>query len=129
MLARFISKFMPVRAGRGFAENMLIITAAAVAVGASLYAAPGLRGWLGAGLALLMLAIAVVDQRQFRIPNTLVAAATVLGLLHAAVVEPLAPVHASLAAALRGCGLGLLFLALRAGYERWRGREGMGLGD
>jgi len=49
-----------------------------VAAAASIWAVSGANGFLGAGLALLMLAIAVVDYRYFIIPNELTAAALAL---------------------------------------------------
>ena len=91
-------------------------------------AAPGLAGVLGAALALIAIAIAVIDARWFIIPNELSAAAFALGLAHAAVVEPQA-LQAVFFAVLRGAVVALLFLALREGYRRLRGRDGIGLGD
>jgi leader peptidase (prepilin peptidase)/N-methyltransferase len=115
--------------GRGGAERTGIALAALAAAGASLYAAPGVQGALGAVLALLMLAIAVIDQRRFTIPNELTAAAAALGLIQAAVADPQAAGQAVALAAGRGAVLALLFWGLRAAYARLRGREGMGLGD
>ncbi|MGH6665080.1 MAG: hypothetical protein ACREB2_09290, partial [Pseudolabrys sp.] len=45
------------------------------AAAASIWAVPGTGGFLGAGLALLMLAIAAIDYRYLIIPNELTAAA------------------------------------------------------
>jgi leader peptidase (prepilin peptidase)/N-methyltransferase len=105
-----------------------VVAAAIAACALSLIAAPGLAGVLGAALALIAIAIAVIDARWFIIPNELSAAAFALGLVHAAVTEP--PVlQGVLLAALRGAVLALLFFALREGYRRLRGREGIGLGD
>jgi len=70
----------------------------------------------------------VIDARWFIIPNELSAAAFALGLMHAAVTEP-SVLQAVLFAALRGAMIALLFLALREGYRRLRGRDGIGLGD
>ena len=102
---------------------------AVVCVAASLWAAPGLPGWLGAGLALIVLAIAVIDARLFVIPDELTIAGLVLALVNAAVISPLDRWEAVGVALLRGAVLALLFLALRTGYRRLRGREGIGLGD
>jgi leader peptidase (prepilin peptidase) / N-methyltransferase len=103
---------------------------AAAAVVASIVAAPGARGVLGAGLALIMLAIAVVDARQFIVPNELNAAGLVLALVHAAFAQPDAGVFEAIAMALlRGAALALMFFALREAYRRLRKREGIGLGD
>ena len=102
---------------------------AVVGVAASLWAAPGLPGILGAALALLMLAIAVIDARLFIIPNELSAAAFVLALANAAVQAPDAMWESIGIALMRGAAVALLFLGLRALYRRWRGRDGLGLGD
>ena len=85
--------------------------------------------FLGAGLALIMLAIAVIDLRSFLIPDGLNAVAGVLAILHAAAQEPATILQAAAIAVLRGTVLALIFLALRYGYARWRGRQGLGLGD
>jgi leader peptidase (prepilin peptidase)/N-methyltransferase len=110
-----------------------IAGAAVVGVAASLFVAPDLRGVLGAVLALLMLAIAAIDAQHFIIPDELNAAALLLALLNAVVQEPQQDPQIALAAVagalLRGAALGLCFLALRIGYRRLRGREGIGLGD
>ena len=102
---------------------------AVVCVAASLWAAPGLPGWLGAGLALIVLAIAVIDARLFVIPDELTIAGLVLALVNAVLTAPFAIWEAVGIALLRGAVLALLFFALRAGYRRLRGREGIGLGD
>jgi leader peptidase (prepilin peptidase) / N-methyltransferase len=105
---------------------------AALAIGlavASVLAAPGLPGFLGAGLAIIVLAIAVIDARFFIIPNELSAAGFALALVNAAALAPHAIAEAIGMAALRGVVLALLFLGLRALYRRVRGREGIGLGD
>jgi leader peptidase (prepilin peptidase)/N-methyltransferase len=99
------------------------------AVIASLVLVPSVRGGLGAGLALLMLAIAVIDARHLIIPDRLNAAAFALTLLQAAVSEPQAITEAIAFACLRGAVLALLFLGLRALYARLRAREGLRLGD
>ena len=96
---------------------------------ASIWAAPGLPGFLGAGLALLMAAIAVIDARHFIIPNELNAAALALALINAAALAPAALAESLAEALLRGAAAFLLFFALRVAYRRLRGREGMGLGD
>jgi leader peptidase (prepilin peptidase)/N-methyltransferase len=112
------------------ATPWLIGIAAAGAVIASLAAVPGLRGFLGAGLALVMLAIAVVDARRFIIPNELNAAGFALALVHAVLASPDATVWEAVAmAVLRGAVLALMFFALREVYRRLRGRVGLGLGD
>ena len=106
-----------------------VVTVALAMCVASLVAAPGLAGYLGAGLALIAIAIAVIDARYFIIPNELSAAAFALALVNAAVQTPDAIWPAAGIALLRAAVLTLLFYALRATYRRWRGREGIGLGD
>ena len=76
-----------------------------------------------------MLAIAVVDQRRFIIPNQLTAVAVALGIVYSAVAEPHAMAQAVVLSTVRGAVLALMFWGLRAAYTRVRGREGMGLGD
>jgi leader peptidase (prepilin peptidase)/N-methyltransferase len=96
---------------------------------ASLVAAPGLDGMFGSGLALLMLGIALVDARYFLIPNPLTLAAAVLGLLRAAALAPEAAWLFVLIALGKGLAAALPFALLMLGYRRWRGQEGMGMGD
>lgn len=102
--------------------------AALIAVIASVVVVPGLSGLLGASLAVLMIAIAAVDARHFIIPDKLVLAALVLGLLEASLSET-DRLGSFLNSALRSVVLAALFLGFRVGYRRIRGREGLGLGD
>jgi leader peptidase (prepilin peptidase)/N-methyltransferase len=95
----------------------------------SVFIAPGPRGILGAGLALLMCAIALYDAQYFIIPNVLNAAALVLSLIHAAIAEPEMAGLAISVAVLRGATLGIVFLAIKLTYEWLRGRQGIGMGD
>jgi leader peptidase (prepilin peptidase)/N-methyltransferase len=106
-----------------------LVAALLAAVGVSLVASPGPDGWCGALLAALMLAIAITDSRRYIIPNELTAAAFALGLLRAGTVGPDADWFAMLWAALRAAAIVVPFLALMTGYRRWRGRDGLGLGD
>jgi leader peptidase (prepilin peptidase)/N-methyltransferase len=101
---------------------------ALIAVAASIKAAPGPAGYLGAALALLMLAVAIVDARWLIIPDQLSAAGFALGLINAAVTGQ-EPWQAAGIALARGAVLALLFYGLRALYRRLRGRQGIGLGD
>ena len=103
--------------------------AAVVAVGASLLASPGADGLFGAFLGLLMFAIAIVDFRRYIIPNELTAAAAALALLRAGTVGPDPDWLGVVWAALRAAAIAVPFLALMIGYRRWRGRDGLGLGD
>jgi leader peptidase (prepilin peptidase) / N-methyltransferase len=100
-----------------------------IAVAASIRAAVGLPGYLGAALALLMLAIAVIDARWFIIPDQLSVAGFAIGLINAAVIAPQEMWQAAGFAVARGAVLALLFYGLRTLYWRLRGRQGIGLGD
>lgn len=105
---------------------------AVVAIGVtavSLGVAPGLAGATGAGLGLIMLTIAVIDARHFIIPDPLNAAGFLLGLAQAVALGGQAGWSALADAGLRAAILAALFWILRAGYERLRRRDGIGLGD
>jgi len=104
-------------------------TTALCAAAASVVAAPGWQGVLGGGLAVTMVAIAAVDAREFIIPDGLVLAGVLLGLTDAALADPQQPAAAMAQAALRALVLAVIFFLFRAAYRRWRGREGIGLGD
>ena len=99
------------------------------AVFISIVTAPGLIGLLGAGLALVMLAIAVIDFRSFTIPNTLNVVGFGLAIAHATAQQPDDMLTAVVMAALRGIAFALVLLAIRIVYARLRGRPGLGLGD
>src|SRR5258708_5838566 len=99
---------------------------ALVAVAASIKAVPGPAGYLGAVLALLMLAIAIIDARWFIIPDQLSAAGFAIGLINAAVIAPQEMWQAAGIAFARGAVLALLFYGLRTLYPRLRGRQGIG---
>jgi leader peptidase (prepilin peptidase) / N-methyltransferase len=106
-----------------------VVAIGGLAVVVSVVAAHGAAGWLGAGLALVMLAIAVVDRRRFIIPNSLNAAGLALGVVHSVVLGQ-EDVGAALAGAvLRAAVFALAFFSLRLIYARLRGRQGIGLGD
>jgi leader peptidase (prepilin peptidase)/N-methyltransferase len=107
----------------------LAVIAALIGVVASLVLLPDARGLWGAGLAALMVAIAVFDVRLLIIPDELTAAALALGLAYAAQQDTDAWMLALAWALLRGAAPALIFLAVRDLYRRWRGREGIGLGD
>jgi leader peptidase (prepilin peptidase)/N-methyltransferase len=86
-------------------------------------------GWVGAGLALLMIAIAIVDAHRFIIPDELTAVAFALALIHAELQASewsLAPVADCV---LRGVIMASLVQALRIFYAKLRGRPGLGFGD
>lgn len=101
---------------------------AAASIAASLVMHPNTEGVFGAGLTAIMIWIAAVDARRFRIPNTAVVLAAVLGLVHAGVGELGSPENMAIALT-RGAVLALMFAALRSGYKLIRRREGLGFGD
>ena len=109
--------------------NVLLALLAVAAVYISLVSAPGIIGVLAAGLALVMLAIAVIDWRSFIIPDWLNAIAGALAMVYAAVQEPEAMLHAVATATLRGLVLALVFLAFAsamrgfAAARVWVGRR------
>ena len=106
----------------------IFVAAAALAAIASVWAAPGTRGMLGAALAVITTAIAAVDLRRYVIPDEFILAGILLALVQAAALDD-EPLGAIALAAGRGILLAGLFFLLRAIYARVRGREGIGLGD
>ena len=96
---------------------------------ASVAAAPGFSGLLGAGLAAVMIAIAAIDARQFVIPDKLVLAGLALGLLEISFAQ-VGPIIVNIgSSALRALLLAALFLGFRLLYRTIRGYDGLGLGD
>jgi leader peptidase (prepilin peptidase) / N-methyltransferase len=105
------------------------VLAGGAPMAASIVLVPDLRGVLGAGLALIMVAIAACDARDFIIPDGLIVTALALGLMQVT-VEPSYGVAEDIALAIfRSALLALAFLVLRVGYRHVRGRQGIGLGD
>jgi leader peptidase (prepilin peptidase)/N-methyltransferase len=116
--------------GRPASQLQAFLSLALLAViGVSLLASPGPDGLLGAFLGLLMIAIAVTDNSRYIIPNELTAAAFALALLRASTVGPDADWSGMIWAILRAAAITVPFLALMIAYRRWRGRDGLGLGD
>jgi leader peptidase (prepilin peptidase) / N-methyltransferase len=113
----------------GAVEASLIGAAGAGAVLASIAAAPGWSGAVGACLAGLMLAIAVIDHRRMIIPDELSALAFIAGLIATGAEGGAPPLIAILQALVRSALMFALFFAFRAGFRALRGMEGMGLGD
>jgi leader peptidase (prepilin peptidase) / N-methyltransferase len=113
------------------ATRITVIASAMASTGvvASLALVSDSRGMWGAGLAVLMAAIAAVDARRFIIPDELTAGAVALGLAYAAFQDTESWRQAVAWALLRGAAPAVVFFAVRAGYRWWRGREGLGLGD
>lgn len=112
-------------------ESTMVVIAAAglLAAWSSMAAVHGTAGWLGAGLALAVLAIAVVDGQRFLIPDSLNAAALVLGLACSVILGQGEPGAALTGAMLRAAFLASTFLGVRLIFVRLRGRHGLGLGD
>jgi leader peptidase (prepilin peptidase) / N-methyltransferase len=104
-------------------------TAVSCAFVTSVAVAPGLSGFGGGGFAVIMFAIAAIDARDFRIPDILVVAGLVLGLLEVSRAQAAATVADLGTCMLRGLLFAGLFLAFRLVYRRVRGRDGLGLGD
>ena len=109
-------------------QKTAFAAAGLAAAGVSMILVPGLTGLFGAGLAVLMAAIAWSDWRDFVVPDILSGAALLLGL-GAALVEGGSALQALVPALLRAILLAATFLAVRIGYRAWRGQNGLGLGD
>jgi leader peptidase (prepilin peptidase)/N-methyltransferase len=117
-------------AGTPMRGNVLVFIAlAALGVGISFAANPDLRGAFGGALALLMLAIAISDAREFIVPDAFTASAFALGVISAGLFGQGTPGEAALMCLLRAAATALPFLALMLFYEWWRGRRGLGMGD
>lgn len=110
-------------------EVSLVSAAGAGAVLASFAVASGWRGAAGAVLALVMLAIAVIDRRRMIIPDELNALAFIVGLVAAGIGEDAVSTDAILQALVRASLMFVVFFAFRAGFRALRGVEGMGFGD
>ncbi|MCG2671626.1 prepilin peptidase [Bradyrhizobium sp. GCM10023182] len=113
----------------GIRARLVLSCALLVGVLASLVTAPAAEGIYGAFLAALMLAIAAHDARHFLIPNELSGAAFALALLRGAAAVPDAGAVALLWPVARALAVALSLLLLMLAYRRWRGRDGLGLGD
>ena len=89
------------------------------------WAAPGVAGVAGAMFGWLLVALAVLDLLELWLPDALTLPLTLLGLASGA-----AGLDPTLLDRLIGGALGFALLwAVAAGYQRVRGREGMGSGD
>ena len=108
-----------------------LLSAAALsgAILVSLKVAPGLDGLLGAFLAAVVIAIAMIDARHYFIPNGLTAAVLALALLRAGLLAADSEFHSLASAILRGAITSALSYLLAVSYRYLRGREGFGLGD
>ena len=128
MQSRALESFRRLFSGSWYPAAVPWVVGAA-AVFTSLVSAPDLVGFLGAGLAVVAVAIAVIDWRHLIIPDALNATGLVLAFIHAAARNPDAAQWAIAMAAVRGVALVLVFLTLRSGYQSLRGRQGLGWGD
>jgi leader peptidase (prepilin peptidase) / N-methyltransferase len=95
----------------------------------SFAAAPGIEGALGGALGLSMLGVASADARRYVVPNALSGGAFVLGIIYAAAANSDSGFEAALMALSRAAFATGLFLLVRVAYRRFRGRDGLGLGD
>lgn len=101
------------------------IEAGCAAIGvASALASPDMAGVAGAAFGWLLLTLAVMDARDFWLPDELTAALALAGAASVTIAPP------DVAARLIGGvgGFALLWL-VAAGYRAWRGVDGMGGGD
>lgn len=80
-------------------------------------------------LGALMIAGADVDARSYILPDTVTLSALAGGLAAAVILEPLFPWEAGGAALARAGATAGLLAAMRLGYARLRGEEGIGFGD
>ncbi len=108
----------------GLFYPLIELGALAVAVWAALVMPDGLA-WLGAGLGWTLLALAVIDTREFLLPDILTLPLIAAGLLAAWLMDLGQPLDHAI-----GAVAGFLILAAIAWlYRRLRGRDGLGLGD
>jgi leader peptidase (prepilin peptidase) / N-methyltransferase len=119
----------PARIGPWTCVHTVAAGAAAASAATSILAAPDARGLFGAGLAVLMVAIAAFDWRSYIIPDELNIAAFILALAAAEFHNDGGGVDAIALAVARAVVLSLAFLALRHAYRMLRKRDGIGLGD
>jgi leader peptidase (prepilin peptidase)/N-methyltransferase len=95
----------------------------------SIAIAPGIDGALGGALGLSMLGVAAADARRYIVPDVLSGGAFVLGLVRAVAADPDTGFAAAQMAVSRAAFAAGLFLLVRIAYRRFRGRDGLGLGD
>jgi leader peptidase (prepilin peptidase)/N-methyltransferase len=120
--------------GRLGAWYPLVELGAAAVGGLSLGLLPAPEAWLAALLGWWLLALALIDIRSWLLPDALTLPLLAAGLLLAAWGEfggprP-SPTGVTLAGSLVGAAAGFSALAgIGYAYLRWRGREGLGLGD
>ena len=91
--------------------------------------APGVDGVLGGALGVSMLGVAAADARRYVVPDALSGGAFALGVIRAAAAKPDSAFAAVLMAISHAAFAAGLFLLVRIAYRRFRGRDGLGLGD
>lgn len=107
-------------------SGSLVVLAAATAIAAvAALAGTGQQAWTAAGLGWTLLALARIDARHGLLPDVLTLPLAAAGLAWTGLTDPTRLPAAVLGAA---AGFGAL-AALAWGYRRWRGRDGLGLGD
>jgi leader peptidase (prepilin peptidase)/N-methyltransferase len=104
---------------------MLELAAFGLAVWAATAAGTTLLLWVSCGLAWLLLALAAIDIRDGLLPDALTLPLIPAGLATAYLIDPDEVLSHAIGAA---AGL-IAFVTVRLIYRRWRGREGLGLGD
>lgn len=80
-------------------------------------------------LGAFMLAGADIDARTYLLPDIITVGALLSGLLAAVLGDPDSAWHGLASAMARAAGTALVLWVVRAGYARFRGREGLGWGD
>jgi leader peptidase (prepilin peptidase) / N-methyltransferase len=95
----------------------------------SIAIAPGIDGALGGALGLSMLGVVAADSRRYVVPDALSGGAFALGVVRAAAANSDSAFAAALMAISRAAFAAGLFLLLHIAYRRFRGRDGLGLGD
>lgn len=117
---RWIARYGAVPRGLALKVGAAALT---VAVIANLVMPPG-RAWIGMGLGVVLLTLAIIDLVALRLPDVLTLPLICGGLVDAAILGGDLPLRASAAAGGFAC-----FVALDAAYRRLRGRSGLGRGD
>jgi leader peptidase (prepilin peptidase)/N-methyltransferase len=97
---------------------LAVVAWAALAVSGWVFAVTCILGWL-------LLVLAVIDWRAFLLPDVLTAPLAILGLVATYLLNPDAILDHVIGAA---AGFAVLAI-IAAAYKRWRGRDGLGLGD
>lgn len=105
--------------------HLQVELAAAVIGALALAWMPGYAGWSLALFGWMLLPLALLDARYFWLPNRLVAALALGGLLAAEPMLGTEPISRLIGAAVGG----LTLLLLAEAFKRLRGRDGMGGGD